>query len=127
MVGVWDLEGVWIPRNLASTFWSCVFFVFFFFFLFCPKIFTFGGQNILLWVLFMHCTYTIHILKNIKNGSHDTIHTFKNYFTIVFSVFSFNNNKLNPNRPLIHKGKDNCYVRNIYPILLQCSCCYWPS
>ena len=26
--------------------------------------------------------------KNIKNGSHDIIHTFKNYFAIVFSVFS---------------------------------------
>ena len=26
--------------------------------------------------------------KNIKNGSHDTVHTFKNYFTIVFPVFS---------------------------------------
>ena len=26
----------------------------------------------------------------IKNGSHGTIHTFKNYFTTVFSVFSFN-------------------------------------
>ena len=25
----------------------------------------------------------------IKKGSHDTIHTFKNYFTTVFSVFSF--------------------------------------
>ena len=25
----------------------------------------------------------------IKNGSHSTIHTFKNYFAIVFSVFSF--------------------------------------
>ena len=25
----------------------------------------------------------------IKNGSHGTIHTFKNYFTTVFSVFSF--------------------------------------
>ena len=25
----------------------------------------------------------------IKNGSHDTIHTFKNYFVILFSVFSF--------------------------------------
>ena len=25
----------------------------------------------------------------IKNGSHGTIHTFKNYFVIVFSVFSF--------------------------------------
>ena len=29
----------------------------------------------------------------IKNGSHDTIHTFKNYFAIVFSIFSFQQNK----------------------------------
>ena len=35
----------------------------------------------------------------IKNKSHDTIHTFKNYFTTVFSVtvFNFNKNKFNPN------------------------------
>ena len=35
----------------------------------------------------------------IKNRSHDTIHTFKNYFATVFSisVFSFSKNKLNPN------------------------------
>ena len=32
----------------------------------------------------------------IKNGSQDTIYTFKNYFTIVFSVFSF---QLYSNRP----------------------------
>ena len=39
----------------------------------------------------------------IKNGFHSTIHTFKNYFTTVFSisVFSFSKNKLNPNRPNI--------------------------
>ena len=37
----------------------------------------------------------------IKNGSHNTIYTFKNYFAIVFSVsvFSFSKNKLNPNTP----------------------------
>ena len=37
----------------------------------------------------------------IKNGSHSTIYTFKNYFTTVFSVlvFKFSKNKLNPNRP----------------------------
>ena len=40
-------------------------------------------------LLFMHCLYTVHALKNIKNSSHDTIHTFKNYFAIVLSVFSF--------------------------------------
>ena len=33
------------------------------------------------------------------HGSHDTIHTFKNYFATVFSVFSFSNNKFNSNRP----------------------------
>ena len=46
-------------------------------------------------VLFTYCSYTIHGThnhfiqkKNIKNGSHDTIHTFKNYFATVFSVFN---------------------------------------
>ena len=46
-----------------------------------------------------HCLRTVHEThnhfiqekKNIKNGSHDTIYTFKNYFIIVFSVF----NKIN--------------------------------
>ena len=37
----------------------------------------------------------------IKNGSHDTIHIFKNYFVIVFSVFNFSSNKFNSNRPNI--------------------------
>ena len=38
----------------------------------------------------------------IKNWSHRTINTFKNYFTTVFSVFSFQfqQNKFYPNRPL---------------------------
>ena len=38
----------------------------------------------------------------IKNESHDTIHIFKNYFAVIFSVavFSFSNNKFNPNGPL---------------------------
>ena len=34
----------------------------------------------------------------IKTGSHDTIHTFKNYFVSVFSVFS---NKRYPKRPFV--------------------------
>ena len=39
----------------------------------------------------------------IKNGSQNTIYTFKNYFATVFSVsvFSFSKNKLNPNTPLV--------------------------
>ena len=40
---------------------------------------------------FVHYLWDSQVLyseKNIKNGSHDTIHIFKNYFAIVFSVFS---------------------------------------
>ena len=39
----------------------------------------------------------------IKNGSHGTIYTFKNYFTTVISVisFQFQQNKSYPNRPII--------------------------
>ena len=38
----------------------------------------------------------------IKNSSHSTIYTFKNYFAIVFyiSVFSFSINKVYPNGPV---------------------------
>ena len=37
----------------------------------------------------------------IKNGSHDTIYIFKNYFAIVFSIFSFYQNKWYPNTPKV--------------------------
>ena len=87
---------VCIERFAASTFS-----VFFFFFFFLPPFFEFGGQILMFWTvytLFTHCAYTVHVLKNIKNWSHDTIYTFKNYFATVFSVFS--NNKLNPNGPI---------------------------
>ena len=49
----------------------------------------------------MNSTCTVHVFKNIKNGSHGTIYTFKNYFATVFSVFSFNKNKFNPNGSLM--------------------------
>ena len=41
-----------------------------------------------------------------KNGSHNTIYTFKNYFAIVFSVsvFSFSKNKLNLNGPIVSEA-----------------------
>ena len=69
-----------------------------------------------LWLLFMQCSWTVaakfdfsHFFQQIsahcalftdpqislfnyffiKNGSHDTIHTFKNYFAIVFFSFQF--------------------------------------
>ena len=79
------------------------FFLFFFFF-FCFHVFK--ERQILLFRDNFYCSYTVsslfitvavHILKNIKNGSHDTIYTFKNYFVTVVSVFSFSNNKFNPN------------------------------
>ena len=52
------------------------------------------------WTVTSH-VFTVHTLKNIKNGSHDTIHVFKNYFVTILSVFSFSNNKLNPNGPYV--------------------------
>ena len=56
--------------------------------------------------LFMRPTATLFREKNIKNGSYGTIHTFKNYFVTLFSVFSFqffnfSKNKLYSNRPLV--------------------------
>ena len=52
-------------------------------------------------VCIVHILYTVYIFKNIKNWFHDTIYIFKNYFTIVFSVFGFRNNKFNLNGPLV--------------------------
>ena len=38
-------------------------------------------------------------------GTHSTIHTFKNDFVTMFSVFSFSKNKLYLNGPLINDTK----------------------
>ena len=51
-----------------------------------------------------HCSrdsQSLYSKKNIKNGSHGTIQTFKNYFATVFLVFSFSKNKLYPNGSLL--------------------------
>ena len=48
--------------------------------------------------LFMGPASTFFSKNNFKIGSHGTIHIFKNYFVIVFSVFS---NKRYPNKPYI--------------------------
>ena len=50
-------------------------------------------------VLFMHYSNTVHTFKNIKNGSYGNIHTFKNYFDIVFSIFNLSKNKMYPMDP----------------------------
>ena len=60
--------------------------------------------------LFITVHSTVHALKNIKNGSHSTIHTFKNYFATVLSVFSFSNNKLNPNGPIAFSTHEIQYL-----------------
>ena len=79
---------------------------FFCFHMFKRAKFTVHETNFTVHALFRHCSRTVHhcsstvyILKNIKNGSYGTIHTFKNYFATVFLVFSFSNNKFNPNGP----------------------------
>ena len=61
-----------------------------FLFFFCYT--CFKGQSYCsctVYVLFTGPTTTLFRKKNIKNRSHGTIHPFKNYFTTVFSVFSF--------------------------------------
>ena len=102
-----------------SAFPSCVlflFFSFFFFFLF-SRVLEYCGycsmnSNRKCWLsavnsAHMHClrTHKFHFFINffIKNGSHITIHIFKNYFATVFSVFSFQfqQNKFYPNTPLM--------------------------
>ena len=80
-----------------------------------------------MYIRFIHCTYTVHTFKIIKNGSHNIIHTFKNYFDIVFSVFSFSRNKFKINETLyyvevvyLHLWKENpgvgfaCYLVKIF-------------
>ena len=53
-------------------------------------------------VLFMDPQIPLFSNFFIKNGSHGTIYTFKNYFATMFSVFSFQfqQNKFYPNRPI---------------------------
>ena len=80
----------------------------------------------------MHCSVgpmhwsvsPVHCLRNpqisffiktfIKNGSHCTIHTFKNYFTTVFLVFSkISCIQTDPNSQIIYQG-------NASPALAVC-------
>ena len=65
-----------------------------FFLFFFSRISTFRKQIL----LFIYCLHTVHALftgltttlfkKNIKNGTHNTIHTFKKSFITVFLIFS---------------------------------------
>ena len=96
---------VWGELKVAFQF--CVFMLFF-----SPCAWTVKslcrGQKI----LFTHCLCTVH-------GSHDTIYTFKNYFATVFSVFSFSNNKFNPNRPSMSAVQQRCLMLTMHQWLLM--------
>ena len=87
-------------------------FFFFFFFVklkcYCSSLLwtvvvTFDREQCI-YALFMDPQITLFNNFFIKNGSHGTIYTFKNYFATVFSVFSFQfqQNKFYPNRPLLN-------------------------
>ena len=74
----------------------CVFRPFFFFnaWTVISHEFTVQGTKNIAHALFTHYSCNVH-------GSHDIIHTFKNYFATIFSVFNSSKNKLYPNGPLI--------------------------
>ena len=82
----WYIVSVWIELIVM---FSCFMFCFLFYF-------SLRVNSNLTWVhcaetkITIHALFiTVHALKNIKNGSHNTIHTFKNYFATVLSVFNF--------------------------------------
>ena len=89
---------VWIPRPLLRF----VFHVFFFFFFVQPAIVDDSTMN----NARVHCSRVpqITLFSNFffKNGSHNTIHTFKNYFRYSVFSFQFQQNKFYPNGPLIN-------------------------
>ena len=89
----------------TSTFFST--FSSSFFFLFSqPAIVDFVNCEQCICVLFTIPQITLFSNFFIKNGSHNTIYTFKNYFTTMFSVsvFNFSKNKLNPNTPIVMRN-----------------------
>ena len=101
----WIVEmWMWIQTDTLDP-RSCSRFQFFFFFstrflLFETIITTHYSSTV--HTLFTHCSWNLQPLysgKKIKNGSHGTIYTFKNYFAIVFLVFNFSKNKLYSNGP----------------------------
>ena len=113
-------------------------------FMFRSFFFFFSMQFWVTWLLFIHCSLKsnrqcwlfhseqcicalfmdpqIPLFSNffIINGSHDTIHTFKNYFATVFSVFSFQfqQNKFYPNRPYVCWGKKQKTVAKCFFFIL---------
>ena len=78
----WPFALSWNPRlRFFSTFFS-----FFFFFFSQPAIVYFVNCEQCICVLFTVPQITLFSNFFIKNGSHNIIYTFKNYFATVFSV-----------------------------------------
>ena len=88
----------------------------FFFFFFQPAIVDFVNCEQCICLLFTVPQIILFSNFFIKNGSHNTIYTFKNYFATVFlvSVFSFSKNKLNPNTPYVDIAK---YLKDMEPAI----------
>ena len=50
-----------------------------------------------------HDPQVLYLEKKIKNGSHGTIHSFKNYFaTVYLFIYNFQQNKQYPNGSLVY-------------------------
>ena len=75
---------VWIQIIVASAFLLCGFL--FFLFLFPARICWLFYSEQCICVLFTDPQIPLFSNLFIKNGSHDTIYTFKNYFATVFSI-----------------------------------------
>ena len=78
--------------HLDWRFTSCICVFLFFFFFFLVYMFQLSRDNMHRLMGLMHYSRDPQILyseKNIKNGSHITIHIFKNYFSVLFLIFSF--------------------------------------
>ena len=79
---------VWFARFASTTGRKTCFSHFFFFLLSAVKADFFNRKQCIC-ALFMDPQISLFINFFIKNGSHDIIHTFKNYFVTMFFSFSF--------------------------------------
>ena len=111
----YDNVSVWI--HLIQRF-IYVLLTSFFFFFFVPTA-LFDQINCKQYIRTLFTNPQISLFSNffIKNKSHNTIHTFKNYFATVFSisVFSFSKNKLNPNGSTPHYTMRRKNDNVVYP------------
>ena len=80
-----NLPLLWLGLDSTFVFYVCVFSFFFFKSRFC---WLFNCEQCIC-TLFTDPQTSLFSHFFIKNGSHGTIYTFKNYFATVFSVFSF--------------------------------------